>query len=315
MQALKKIECPLCAADAADRPTNKDALMVECSACGSYEISRSAAVIWQAQHQMTSPRTIANVRGWIRDNQGMVINSTDIDRLMTIRSITVGERAERLLKAIAKTNPDIGGKILIPFGTVDALAWHAVSWSAHHDELVFLVNQYLVEEKRWLVRANPSEPIFKITPAGHDYLEQIRKGGLDSTIGFCAMWFGETVAPVWTHAIEPAILGAGYSPVRIDNVQHNNKIDDEILAHIRRSKFVVADFTGSRGGVYFEAGFALGLGRQVIWTVSDDELDKVHFDNRQYNFTTWKLDALPDFAKRLQLRIEATLGRGALVSA
>jgi nucleoside 2-deoxyribosyltransferase len=84
------------------------------------------------------------------------------------------------------------------------------------------------------------------------------------------------------------------------------------MAHIRRSRFVVADFTGQRGGVYFEAGFALGLGHPVIWTVRSDDLTAVHFDNRQYNFLQWKDDNLDDLCQRLQYRIEATVGRGAL---
>ena len=46
--------------------------------------------------------------------------------------------------------------------------------------------------------------------------------------------------------------------VRIDRLEHNRKIDDEIIAEIRRSRYLVADFTGNRAGVYFEAGFALG---------------------------------------------------------
>lgn len=64
--------------------------------------------------------------------------------------------------------------------------------------------------------------------------------------------------------MEPAIKDAGYDAKRIDTVHHNNRIHDEVIAMLRRSKFVVADFTGQRGGVYFEAGFALGLGLQVI---------------------------------------------------
>ena len=79
---------------------------------------------------------------------------------------------------------------------------------------------------------------------------------------------------------------------------------------IRRSRFVVADFTGQRGGVYFEAGYALGLGLRVIWLCRDGELKDVHFDTRQYNFLVWKAGEYADLAKRLQNRIEATLGRG-----
>lgn len=126
------------------------------------------------------------------------------------------------------------------------------------------------------------------------------------------MWFDTKVLPVWANAIEPAIQDAGYKPQRIDGHHHNNRIDDEIIAVLRRSKFVIADFTGQRGGVYFEAGFALGLGLQVIWTCEKSELKDVHFDNRQYNFVVWEEDKLKEFKVALQNRIEATIGRGNL---
>jgi hypothetical protein len=45
------------------------------------------------------------------------------------------------------------------------------------------------------------------------------------------------------------------------------------MAEIRRSRFVVADYTGQRNGVYFEAGFGLGLGLVVIPTCRADEVD------------------------------------------
>jgi hypothetical protein len=47
---------------------------------------------------------------------------------------------------------------------------------------------------------------------------------------------------------------------------------------------MVADFTGHRGGVYFEAGDGLGLGIPAIWTCRYDELKKSHFDMRQFNY-------------------------------
>jgi nucleoside 2-deoxyribosyltransferase len=124
------------------------------------------------------------------------------------------------------------------------------------------------------------------------------------------MWFDPTMLDPWTKAIEPAISEAGYRPDRIDRIHHNNKIDDEIIAMIRKSRFVVADLTGNRGGVYFEAGFAIGLGTPVVWTVRSDHLPHVHFDNRQYNFVLWDLADLPNFKTQLKNRIEATIGQG-----
>jgi nucleoside 2-deoxyribosyltransferase len=117
---------------------------------------------------------------------------------------------------------------------------------------------------------------------------------------------------VWNEAVSPGIADAGYKAFRIDKHQHNNRIDDEIIVKIKGSKFLVADFTGGRGGVYFEAGFAMGLGKPVIWTVERDELQHIHFDNRQYCFITWHSAELPNFRNALRLRIEATIGKGTI---
>lgn len=124
------------------------------------------------------------------------------------------------------------------------------------------------------------------------------------------MWFGDNMTQVYNEAIAPAIEAAGYTPVRIDKTEHNQKIDDEIIAQIRRSKFVVADFTKHRGGVYYEAGFAQGLGLQVIWTCREDDINDLHFDTRQYNHILWNNQELPKFKDALHFRIESILGRG-----
>ena len=65
----------------------------------------------------------------------------------------------------------------------------------------------------------------------------------------------------------------------------SKNINDKILADISRAQFVVADFTHHPNGVYFEAGFALGLGKLVIWRCRLDEFrpDRVHFDTQPYN--------------------------------
>jgi hypothetical protein len=73
-------------------------------------------------------------------------------------------------------------------------------------------------------------------------------------------------------AIEAAVTRAGYRPMRIDGHEYIGGIMDEIIARIRESRFVVADLTHNRGGVYYEAGFAFGLGIPVIPTCRNDHL-------------------------------------------
>ena len=75
---------------------------------------------------------------------------------------------------------------------------------------------------------------------------------------------------------------------------------------------MVADFTqgktGARGGVYYEAGFAHGLGIPVIFTCRNESLDKVHFDTRQYNHIVWTDPA--KLRTDLRNRIAAVIGDG-----
>ncbi len=88
-------------------------------------------------------------------------------------------------------------------------------------------------------------------------------------------------------------------------VEHNDDINDRVLAEIRSARFTVADFTGNRPGVYLEAGFALGLGRTVIWTVREDHFDQVHFDTRNRNHIVWATPA--ELEEQLKYRILATV--------
>ena len=115
-------------------------------------------------------------------------------------------------------------------------------------------------------------------PKGYDRLQQLQQIRQDSTTCFVAMWFNPAeMDNVYKHAIKLAIeykeegkVNSRFKAVKINDVEHINDINDEIIATIRRSRFMVCDLTGYRGGVYFEAGFAHGLGIPVIYTCRDD---------------------------------------------
>jgi hypothetical protein len=147
---------------------------------------------------------------------------------------------------------------------------------------------------------------------GQNKVVELRARHSPSVQGFVAMWFDKALDAAFVDGFAPAIRDCGFDPLRIDRKEHANKIDDEIVAEIRRSRFVVADFTSEpdrpRGGVYFEAGFALGLNIPVIWTCRADLLGQVHFDTRQFNHIDWKEPA--DLRERLRNRIAAVVGYG-----
>ena len=117
----------------------------------------------------------------------------------------------------------------------------------------------------------------------------------------------------YERGIKPAIEAAGYEPRLIKEKDYLGGVVDEIMAEIRESRFVVADFTSSpeaeaRGGVYFEAGFAYGLDIPVFLTCRKGCKAGVHFDIGHLNRLEWETPE--DLRKQLKNSIEALLGRG-----
>lgn len=166
----------------------------------------------------------------------------------------------------------------------------------------------ILEDQGYIEKQSTTQSItFSMTPHGWAKLEELATSRIESKQAFVAMWFNNEMTSVWNDGLYKGIEDAGYLALRIDNKEHNDKICDEIIAEIRRSRFVVADFTQNRGGVYFEAGFALGLGIPVIWTVQQAFLqdEGVHFDTRQYNHIDYKTPE--ELRSRLCNRIRATI--------
>jgi hypothetical protein len=149
--------------------------------------------------------------------------------------------------------------------------------------------------------------VFWLTTRFWGMVENSQETEFGNRRAFVAMWFDGSVHDNYVRGIKTAIEDAGYEPIRIDMQDFNEKICDEIIAEIRRSKFLVADFSGLRSGVFYEAGYAKGLGKEVIFVVrkADVERLKEHFDTRQYNHIVY--DSPGELHNRLYNRICATI--------
>lgn len=168
-----------------------------------------------------------------------------------------------------------------------------------------------------LVRNASGMPGWSLDPTaeGWQRIAALRIAPLRRDTVFVAMWFTPDMETAWTDGIRPALKEDCHygEPIRIDRTHFEGKIDDEILANIRRSGLLVADFSGGRGGVYFEAGFAMGLGIPVVWTCRGDWFDRagghdgVHFDTNHYPFIVWETPA--NLRKQLADRVNALYPR------
>ncbi len=253
-----KDPCELCGTPAEAIDSGGWGVQQRCPRCGEFRLTGTG---------LTTIRNIprpdkAKLSGWVRDQNilGDIPELSDdrIRHLVASPMPRFKERADRLLSYAIRKQQKLGDTFTI----IDP-ALIAVTYSRDEDELQYLV-EYLHDGA--LIKQKGAGGIMEIAPAGHMRYEELQDHQPASAQGFVAMWFDETMHDAYIGGFEVGIRNAGYDPLRVDQVEHVGKIDDEIISQIRRSRFVVADFTGQRGGVYFEAGFALGLNLPVFWT-------------------------------------------------
>jgi nucleoside 2-deoxyribosyltransferase len=297
------MNCPVCFdKSAVELDSAANGVETECRRCGHFKYTGEA---W-LRLQKEPPAKRALVSGWLweqnRFGSSPKIDEHNIDSLLSAAPLPFLEKARRLLIHLAERTDALGRALDLASPRLDAM----LGTLEHND--VGYVARFLTGQS-WLEELAGGS-LWRVTGSGLLKADEWKEKVSASSQAFVAMWFDPGLESVWADGLQKGISAAGYKPLRIDNKEHANKICDEIISEIRRSRFLVADYTGHRGGVYYEAGYAAGRNLPVILTCRKSDIAGLHFDIRQYNCIDWER---PDeLAERLQVRIEAVIGDGPL---
>ena len=310
MASTEQRPCPICKLESKEVRVwdHGERLTLECGRCGKFTITRTAATI--AEQKELGPKLSA----WIRERSetgGEIpeINSNTLKEVeAALPNYRVGEKQLLLLRALERRTKFPGQWV-----TVVPHLDYPLAWAAGEDELRYLLRSLI---ERRLIRRTDGPPeltdsfVFKVEIAadGWTYLDERARPSVISDQAFVAMAFAPELKPAWELGIRPALQKAGFRGYRVDAEPHIDRIDTKIVTEIKNSRFLVADVTLQRQGVYFEAGYALGLGLPVFWCVRKDDLKNVHFDTRQYNHIAW--DNEQHLAEQLYLFVNAIVGKG-----
>ncbi|MCD7878891.1 MAG: nucleoside 2-deoxyribosyltransferase [Candidatus Gastranaerophilales bacterium] len=316
------IKCPICASNCTLENIESCGIY-ECEKCGRFHMNHfdNEPILSEhdklvLKHYFTKLDKNDKRRLKIIDNNNLkeIIESIDYPKNLV-------EKVNGVLKYFAENTTFYSKKVII-----DDISHICRLLFCVHEEEFRAIIQYLCDNK-YLYSKNPptSSYSFQLRMEGLKYYEEIIVPKLKSQQGFVAMWFNNQedsakfipdMQKIYSVAIKPAIENdERFLSLKIDNKEHSNDINDEMISEIRKSRFVVADLTGYRGGVYFEAGFAYGLGIPVIytchekWLKSNAELgiEGVHFDLNHRNIILWNDNNLESFKNNLINRINATI--------
>lgn len=296
------MQCPLCNADAPqlrkDTAYGDDFASIEgpCRTCGYVNIAVELARSIPPEERY---KLSAFFRRFGVTPKPPVVTTYNLkDMLRSLPVLTPTERFDELLYHLAQLTPLLGGP------AVFSLAQDYPLIGARDGQEADLMIKALVARGFLRQHGGPC-----LTVTGWERLDQIKRSSRLSSRVFIAMWFAPSRDLIYDEAIDPAVKEAGYIPFRVDRHDHSNRIDDEIMAGLRGSRFMIADFTGQRGGVYFESGFMQGLGRTVIWICDEADRDQLHFDIEHFLFIFYK--SATDLKNKLLTKILAIEGHGA----
>jgi hypothetical protein len=308
--------CPLCRTELTQeiRALFGDSLAVACVNCGTYDISRSALTILQEQPLPTSQGAMLSHAVRRSTNRPLVTTDFINTRLTSASLPDANDILNNLLLYLATELGGPGEKIDLQainlravLGTTSSTG---VNWAFEQAMgLGLLVGTLTINI--------PSDNVVKLMGAtltikGWERVHELKKEAKDSRKAFMAMKFGDPeLDAVFREHFKPAVKQTGFTLQRLDDEPRAGLIDDRMRLAIRTSRVLIADLTHGNAGAYWEAGYAEGLGRPVIYTcrkdVFDDPERRPHFDTNHHLTVVWDADAIEEAVEQMKAVIRVTL--------
>jgi hypothetical protein len=295
-------KCPICKEGPADRVVSDGWITQTCGTCGRWK-AREVLIseLDQPDNAALLRCLAAHIRQANARGEEIVELTTDNWRDLAGQHAhtSINRKLDMLLRWFERQTTYAGEQV-----TVGGGLWPLID-AVNANEVAFLAEA--LAEEGLLRRRHDKSLDFHITASGFGLLSPLAGSGKPGTC-FIAMSFDPSLDVAFRDGIVAAVeKDCGYFVDRVDRVPHNENISDRIIAGIRGAQFVVADFTMHRQAVYYEAGFAQGLGRDVIRTCRDTAFNDLNFDTRQFLHLKWSEPS--DLRITLANHVLATIGR------
>jgi hypothetical protein len=303
--------CPICTTETEISHTkDPPGRLIGCSRCGEFGIELSAykrANSFLADN--TYKRALAShlVRKMATAEQRPIIGLEFFDVIRNRKLPRPAEVADNIVIYLAEQS---GGSPGTP-----------IAINSSDLELLAIIGVQQTSDLRWSIRSLETQELLGVqSELGSTYLvqlshlgwlrfEELQQAQISSNHAFFARQFhNPDLDDAFENCLRAAVAQTGYELRTV--TQRAGLIDAVIEDEIRRCRFLIADLSDDNAGAYWEAGFAEGLGKPVIYICrakTGDTEKPTHFDTSHRHTVRWDLASLDETARNLKAVIRNTL--------
>lgn len=309
--------CPVCDTALNSSPTgigtSADVNEYSCPRCGRFRLTSEVQMDLPTQlsaNKDNKAKISHALRRAQEANSIAYLDEATFKRMLEVPLPRPREQADLLIRWIANASDGPGEDVKYSSLEAEGVA------GAKNAQGLKLILQHLEESK--LLQSKPisrisTDPIDKasqLTFDGWEHFEKIQAGTIFYRKAFMAMKYGEvTLDSLFESTLKPSAKLAGFDLIRQDQTHRAGLIDNLMRVNIQTCDFVIADLTHHNPGAYWEAGYAEGLGKPVIFTCKKSVFDrnKTHFDTNHHTTIVWDEKDPGVAGEKLTATIRATL--------
>ncbi|MCA1929238.1 hypothetical protein [Rheinheimera sp.] len=318
------IQCPICELDNCEKREDicNDQVHFICGRCGKFKLTGSLDASIQNYIQSADDRW--KLSYWLRsnesDNQEQALNSLTIKAILERKLPSLTEQFDLLLKWLASKSSDHGAAVeayknldFVVIGAKSAESFVYVTEALKERGLLKETSRPTImigRRDREKATFNEVGMLLTVTFNGWEHLNKISNAAKSYHRAFMAMKFGDQeLDTIVSEHFKPAAEQAGFTLLRLDDNPIAGLIDNRMRVEIRSADFVIADLSHDNLGAYWEAGYAEGLGKPVIYTCKKEKFAEksTHFDTNHHLTIQWDAGDPFKAAEELKATIRATL--------
>jgi len=302
------MKCPICTEELKDfRKEISDEYQYLCPRCGEFKLTRTLAKVVENWEDGVWRWIVSyHIRSMNINNREVELDTNNIEYLKNQKMPRPIEQAENFIRIL-------GDAIEIPSKTLQINAQDFASFiGANNISGVDYIGEHLSKKGlaiyKFLGQGMPDRSM-GLTMEGWEYYDDLKSGHAKSNLAFMAMKFNhDELDEFYNNHVKLAIEELGFELRRLDEIPKAGLIDNHLRVEIQKSKFILADLSFDNNGAYWEAGYAEGHGKPVIYLCRKDYFDKfkTHFDTNHHTTIIWSQDTFADDMNRLKSTIKNT---------